>query len=99
MKLRSAAVLVLALALVQPLAHADCKKLGEKELVRIDFKPDTEFADVIGWYSMLACIPMLVGTPIKGKKVTILSPEPITMAEVRRLFYDTLDSVGLTAEQ
>jgi type II secretory pathway component GspD/PulD (secretin) len=88
----------LALALAAP-AGAECKKLREKDLVQVQFKPDSELADVINWYALITCTTVLVGTPIAGKKVTILAPEPIPLSEARRLFYDTLDSVGLTAEQ
>lgn len=97
---RVAALLALALAVGPPVAAAgECKKPSEKTLFKLDFKPDTEISVVINWYSTTTCVPVLIGTPIAGKKVTLLAPEPITLAEVRRLFYDTLDSVGLTAEQ
>src|SRR5262245_37384749 len=89
-----------ALALAVPgLAWADCRKLGDDVLVTLEFKPDTEIAAVIAWYAMITCLTMVVGTSIDGKKVTILAPKPIKMAEARRLFFDTLDSVGLAAEQ
>jgi hypothetical protein len=78
---------------------ATCKKPGEKTLVRVNLKPDTEVADMVGWYANLTCTTVLMGASVTGKKVTILAPEPITLAEARRLFYNALDSVGLTAEQ
>jgi type II secretory pathway component GspD/PulD (secretin) len=97
---RFAAVFALALALVPaPARGGECKKPSEKTQFKLTFKPDTEIADVIAWYSNVTCTPMLVGTPLAGKKVTILAPEPISLSEVRRLFFDTLDSVGLTVEQ
>src|SRR5204862_129224 len=67
---------------------------------KVNLKPDSEVADVISWYSGATCTPILVssGTALAGKKVTILSPEPITFAELRRLFHAALDSVGLAAE-
>jgi hypothetical protein len=85
-----------------PEAPADaCKRPPrEKSLVKVNLKPDSEVADVISWYSTLTCTPVLVSsaTPLAGKKVTILSPRPIAVAEVRRLFHAALDSVGLAAE-
>jgi len=96
---RFAALLGLALAVAPPAAASECKKPSEKTRFKVNFKPDSEIADVISWYSKVTCVPVLFGTPVAGKKVTLLTPEPLTLSEVRRLFYDTLDSVGLTAEQ
>jgi hypothetical protein len=87
-----------ALGLAGP-AWADCKKPSEKTLVKVNLKPDTEVADLVSWYANLTCTSVLMGAQVTGKKVTVLAPQPITLAEVRRLFYDALDSVGLTAEQ
>jgi type II secretory pathway component GspD/PulD (secretin) len=72
----------------------------DRALVKVNLKPDSEVADVISWYAALTCTGMLVsnGVPLAGKKVTIVSPKPITFAELRRLFNSALDSVGLAAE-
>jgi len=91
-------VTLAALGLCGP-ARADCKKPGEKTLVKVNLKPDTEVADLVSWYANLTCTSVLMGAQVTGKKVTVLAPQPIPLAEVRRLFYDALDSVGLTAEQ
>ena len=68
--------------------------------MKLNLKPDSEVADVIAWYATLTCTPMFVssGVSLAGKKVTVLSPTPVTMAEVRRLFFAALDSVGLAVE-
>jgi type II secretory pathway component GspD/PulD (secretin) len=80
---------------------AGCKKPSEKALVKVNLKPDTEIADLLNWYSNLTCTPIMssTGAPLAGKKVTIIAPKPITVAEARRLFHDALGSVGLAAEQ
>jgi hypothetical protein len=72
----------------------------DSTLVKVNFKPDSEVADVIAWYAAITCTGMLMSssTSLTGKKVTIVSPKPITIAEVRRLFLAALDSVGLAAE-
>jgi type II secretory pathway component GspD/PulD (secretin) len=77
-----------------------CKKLPPKAQVKLNFKPDTDVADVIAWYANSFCVNMLVSssTPLAGKKVTIISPTPVTAAEAQRLFFSALESVGLTVE-
>jgi hypothetical protein len=78
-----------------------CKKPPkDSTLVKVNLKPDSEVADVISFYAATTCTGMLLssGTSLTGKKVTIVSPKPITIAELRRLFHAALDSVGLAAE-
>jgi hypothetical protein len=83
-----------------PPKEADCKPPGDKTRLKLNLKPDSEVADVIAWYAAVTCTTVLVtsNVPLAGKKVTILAPTPITLAEMRRLFDAALDSVGLVAE-
>jgi hypothetical protein len=78
-----------------------CKRPSPKLKIKVNLKPDTEVADLLAWYSTLTCTPLLVssGVNIAGKKVTIMSPTPITVAEIDSLFRGALDSVGLTLER
>jgi general secretion pathway protein D len=76
-----------------------CKKLpAGKRIVRLNLKPDTEVMDLIGWISSITCAQFIVGVPVTGKKLTIVSPQLITPEEAYRLFFAALDSVGLTVE-
>jgi type II secretory pathway component GspD/PulD (secretin) len=77
---------------------AGCKRPSPKLKIKVNLKPDTEVADLLAWYSTLTCTPLMVssGVTIAGKKVTILSPMPVTVAEIDSLFLGALDSVGLT---
>jgi general secretion pathway protein D len=80
---------------------AACKKLPEgKPVLKLSLKPESEVADVIAWYSLVSCTPMLVANNVglAGKKVTVLAPTPITMAQARALVFAALESVGLTVE-
>jgi hypothetical protein len=83
-----------------PKAAGPCRKPSDKTLVKVALKPDTEVADVIAWHAATTCSGVLMSNsvPLAGKKVSILAPQPITMAELRRLFHAALDSVGLAAE-
>jgi hypothetical protein len=87
-----------------PAAEAEtgqCKPMPAKAKVKVSLKPETEVADVIAWFSGLTCTPLVVSSavPVAGKKVTILSPRPITRKELDGLFLGALDSVGLTIER
>jgi hypothetical protein len=77
---------------------ADCKRPSPRLKIKVNLKPDTEVADLLAWYSTLTCTPLMVssGVTIAGKKVTIFSPVPVTLAEIDSLFLGALDSVGLT---
>ena len=78
-----------------------CKPPAARARIKVNVKPDTEVAALIAWYSALTCTPLVVSNevPVAGKKVTILSPRPITRYELDGLFLGALDSVGLTLER
>jgi type II secretory pathway component GspD/PulD (secretin) len=76
-----------------------CRKLpAGKRIVRLNLKPETTVADLVGWISSITCTPFIVPSTLgaESKKVTIVSPALITREEAYRLFLGALDSVGLT---
>jgi general secretion pathway protein D len=77
-----------------------CKKVPpNKRILKFSFKPETEITDLIGWISAISCTQFLIGgTPVAGKKVTVISPQLITLEEAYRLFFGALESVQLTIE-
>jgi hypothetical protein len=77
-----------------------CKKLRPgRRIVKLNLKPDSEISDVIAWFASISCKGILIAGPsIQGKKVTILSPQLITLEEAYSLFLGALDAVGLTVE-
>jgi type II secretory pathway component GspD/PulD (secretin) len=81
--------------------QSSCRPPSDRTVVRVNFKPDSEVTDVITWYANLTCTSVLMSStvPLAGKKVTILAPKPITVAELRELFLASLESVGLTVER
>jgi hypothetical protein len=82
-------------------AQVSCKPPPSKLKIKLNLKPDSEVADLLAWYSNLTCTPLMVssGVTIAGKKVTILSPTPVTVAEIDALFRGALESVGLTLQR
>jgi type II secretory pathway component GspD/PulD (secretin) len=87
----------------QPAAKmvTSCKKLPPgKRILKLDLKPDSEVSDLIGWISMVTCKQFVVpdDVAIKGKKVTIMSPQLMTIEEAYQLFTNTLASVNLKVQ-
>jgi hypothetical protein len=77
---------------------AACRRLPPgRRIVKLNLRPETEVRDLVAWIAAITCKSFIVpaGTPIDGKKVTIVSPALITPEEAYRLFVDALDSVGL----
>jgi type II secretory pathway component GspD/PulD (secretin) len=74
-----------------------CRKLpAGKRIVKLSLKPETDLDDLIAWISSITCKQFVVPASVSaGRKVTIISPLPITPEEAYRLFLDALDSVGL----
>jgi hypothetical protein len=78
-----------------------CKKIpGGKRILKLNMKPDSEVSDLIAWISMVSCAQFIVpaDTPVKGKKVTIMTTQLMTLEEAYQLFLDTLASVNLKVE-
>jgi general secretion pathway protein D len=77
-----------------------CKPLPSSTKIKVSLKPETEVADLITWYATLTCTPVLVSNrvPLAGKKVTLLTPTPVIVADLHRLFIAALESVGLTVD-
>jgi general secretion pathway protein D len=78
-----------------------CQKVPpNKRILKFNFKPETEISDLIGWISAISCTQFLIGggTGLAGKKVTVISPQLITLEEAYRLFLGALESVQLTVE-
>jgi general secretion pathway protein D len=90
-------------AAVVPLAgeHAflKCLKVPAGK-VHLNFKPDMEISEVIGWFASVTCKGFIVqsGLNLSGRKVTLFSPSDVEPAELYRLFLALLDSAQLTVE-
>jgi type II secretory pathway component GspD/PulD (secretin) len=81
------------------LAEGDgCRKLSPGKRLKLNLKPNTELVDLVSWISSITCKQFIVpgGIAAQSRTVTIVSPQPITVAEAYKLFLDALDSVGFT---
>jgi len=81
------------------LAEGDsCRKLSPGKRLKLNLKPNTDLVDLVSWISSITCKQFIVpgGITAQSRTVTIVSPQPITVAEAYKLFLDALDSVGFT---
>ena len=88
-----------AAAAAPPLAEGDsCRKLSPGKRLKLNLKPNTDLVDLVSWISSITCKQFIVpgGIATQSRTVTIVSPQPITVAEAYKLFLDALDSVGFT---
>jgi len=82
-----------------PAPGDSCRKMPAGKRLKLNLKPNTDLVDLVSWISAITCKQFIVpGTiPAQSRTVTIIAPQPITVAEAYRLFLDALDAVGLTA--
>ena len=88
-----------AAAAAPPLAEGDsCRKLSPGKRLKLNLKPNTDLVDLVSWISSITCKQFILpgGITAQSRTVTIVSPQPITVAEAYKLFLDALDSVGFT---
>jgi general secretion pathway protein D len=88
-----------AAAAAPALAEGDaCRKLSPGKRLKLNLKPNTDLVDLVSWISSITCKQFIVpgGIAAQSRTVTIVSPQPITVAEAYKLFLDALDSVGFT---
>src|SRR5262245_7894088 len=72
-----------------PKEPTSCKRPPPgKKVLKLDLKADSEVVDLISWYSMVSCTPIMLssGVSVAGKKVTVLSPNPMSLEEAHSLF-------------
>ena len=85
-------------ATASPSSGDSCRRLPEGKRLRLNLKPNTPLIDLVSWISAITCKQFVVPgeLPSQSKTVTIVAPQPITVAEAYDLFLGALDAVGLT---
>ena len=73
----------------------NCARLKPGVKVRLDIY-DEEIEAVVKLIACLTGKNIVMGKPIKGKKITIYSPSLVNSAEALRVFYSALEANGLT---
>jgi general secretion pathway protein D len=79
-------------------SHNICKKQPKGAKFRITLPPEAELNDLVNWMMSVSCQKFIWDPKVRGGKVTILSPEPVTVEEAYAAFYASLQTMGLTVE-
>jgi general secretion pathway protein D len=80
------------------LAHNVCKKQPRGAKFKITLPKEAELQDLVNWMMSVSCQKFIWDTKVRSGKVTILSPEAVTIEEAYAAFYSGLETMGLTVE-
>lgn len=75
-----------------------CKQWKKGQRYTITIPPEAELEQLVKWMSTISCQKFIWNSKIRSGKVTVLSPESITLREAYAAFYAALESMGLTVE-
>jgi general secretion pathway protein D len=75
-----------------------CKKWPEGKKFTITVPREAELEQLVQWMMTISCQKFIWNPKIRSGKVTILSPEKVTLREAYAAFYASLESMGLTVE-
>lgn len=80
------------------LGFNSCRKQPRGSKFRITLPEESELKDLVNWMMSVSCQKFIWDPKVRGSKVTILSPEPVTIEEAYAAFYAALQTMGLTVE-
>lgn len=80
------------------LPHNSCRKAPRGARFTVTLPKETELEDLVNWMMTITCQKFIWDRKVRSGKVTILSPEPVTVDEAYAAFYAALETMGLTVE-
>jgi len=78
--------------------YNSCRKQPRGTKFRITLPKEAELQDLVNWMMSISCQKFILDLKARSGKVTILSPEPVTVDEAYAAFYAALQTMGLTVE-
>lgn len=75
-----------------------CKKWKSGKKYTITIPRESELEQLVQWMMSISCQKFIWGAKVRSGKVTILSPEKVTLPEAYAAFYAGLETMGLTVE-
>ena len=81
-----------------PVPHNNCRKQPRGARFTVTLPRETELEDLVNWMMSVTCQKFIWDRKVRSGKVTILSPEPVTVDEAYAAFYAALETMGLTVE-
>ena len=79
-------------------ADFDCKEVKGGTKVQPNFE-NADIKEVIEWISTTTCKRFIISEKVKGGRITIMSPQPVSASEAYRAFEAALASNGLAVVQ
>ncbi|MEM7154849.1 MAG: type II secretion system secretin GspD [Myxococcota bacterium] len=76
-----------------------CKKQSPHAKFRITLDREARLVDLVRWMSSVSCTKFIWSPAVRDGKVTVVSPEPVTMQQAYAAFYAALETMGLTVEE
>jgi general secretion pathway protein D len=81
-----------------PGAYNTCDRQPAGARFRITLPEQADLADLVRWMTTVSCRKFIWNPAVRGGKVTIIAPEPVTLAQAYAAFDSALESMGLTTE-
>ncbi len=78
--------------------HNSCRKQPRGAKFRITLPKEAELQDLVNWMMSISCQKFILDPKDRSGKITILSPEPVTIDEAYAAFYAALQKMGMTVE-
>lgn len=75
-----------------------CKKWPRNKKFTITVPREAELEQLVQWMMSISCQKFIWNAKIRSGKVTILSPESVSLREAYAAFYAAIESMGLTVE-
>jgi general secretion pathway protein D len=75
-----------------------CKKQPANAKFTITLPKEAELQDLVNWMMSISCQKFIWDPKVRSTKITVLSPEPVTVQEAYAAFYASLEQMGLTVE-
>ncbi|MBK6847632.1 MAG: type II secretion system secretin GspD [Proteobacteria bacterium] len=74
----------------------ECLRVPAGRRIKVTLKPESDLADLVGWISAMTCKQFIVAAALRGQKVTLVSPTPVTAGTAYHGFISALEVMGLT---
>jgi len=72
-----------------------CDRQSKTARFRITLPEEAELKDLVGWISSVSCQKFVWNPAIRGGKITVVAPEPVTLAEAYGAFHSSLETMNL----
>ena len=75
-----------------------CDKQPDTARFRITLPEEAELKDLVGWISSVSCQKFVWDPAVRGSKITIIAPEPVTLAQAYGAFHSALKAMNLAVQ-